>query len=90
MVKPPCVFPGPEGKLMLSNPLCGIGRSKIIRGLGTTKAVAAELRVSVKTVESYRGKIKDKLGLRSGHELQRQAMRYVGAVSEMGGEDGTG
>jgi len=43
----------------------------------STKTVAAELRVSVKTVESFRGKLKDKLGLRNGHELQQQAMRYV-------------
>ncbi|MEO7933876.1 MAG: response regulator transcription factor [Chthoniobacterales bacterium] len=50
---------------------------RLIGGGAATKTVAAELRVSVKTVESYRGKIKDKLGLRTGHELQRQAMYYV-------------
>ncbi len=50
---------------------------RLIGSGAATKAVAAELRLSVKTVESYRGKIKDKLGLRSGHELQRQAMYYV-------------
>lgn len=44
-------------------------------GLGT-RAVAERLRVSVKTVETHRERIKDKLQLRSGTELQRRALLF--------------
>ena len=46
------------------------------RGLGATK-VAAELRVSVKTVESHRTHIKEKLGLATGAELNARAERWL-------------
>ncbi len=40
----------------------------------THKEVAAQLLVSVKTVETYRGRLADKLGLRSRAELVRYAL----------------
>lgn len=45
------------------------------RGLGT-RAVADELRVSVKTVETHRQRIKDKLHLKDGSDLQRRAVLF--------------
>ena len=45
-------------------------------GLGTSK-IAAELRRSVKTIESHRANIKSKLGLKSSAELVRYATRWV-------------
>ena len=45
-------------------------------GFGATR-VAAELRVSVKTIESHRTHIKEKLGLGSGAELNTRAARWV-------------
>ena len=51
---------------------------RLIGSGSSTKTIALELRVSVKTVECHRGNVKDKLGLRTGHELHRQAMEYVG------------
>lgn len=41
-----------------------------------SSAIASELGVSVKTVETYRESIKRKLGLESGHELLRAAMLW--------------
>lgn len=41
----------------------------------SNKEIAEELSVSVKTVESYRAKIKDKLNLRTRHELVRYAFK---------------
>ncbi|MEO7318275.1 MAG: response regulator transcription factor [Chthoniobacteraceae bacterium] len=51
------------------------------RGLGT-RAVAEELRVSVKTVETHRQRIRGKLHLATGTELQRRAVLYHGANGE--------
>jgi DNA-binding NarL/FixJ family response regulator len=42
-----------------------------------TKEIAAELHLSVKTVEYYREQIKKKLNLRSGAELTRHATAWV-------------
>ncbi len=42
-----------------------------------TRAVAAELGVSVKTVDAHRANIKEKLNLASGNELVRYAVRWV-------------
>jgi DNA-binding NarL/FixJ family response regulator len=46
------------------------------RGLGT-RAIAERLHISVKTVESYRARLKEKMDLRSGIELVRFAIRWV-------------
>ena len=47
-------------------------------GLGT-RAVAEELRLSIKTIETHRQRIKEKLQLTSGTELQRRAVLFHGA-----------
>jgi DNA-binding NarL/FixJ family response regulator len=46
------------------------------RGLGT-RAIAEQLHVSIKTVESYRARLKEKMQLRSGVELVRYAVRWA-------------
>jgi DNA-binding NarL/FixJ family response regulator len=45
-------------------------------GLGT-RAIAERLHISVKTVESYRARLKEKMNLRSGIELMRFAIRWA-------------
>jgi DNA-binding NarL/FixJ family response regulator len=48
-----------------------------LRGAGrTAKAIAEHLNVSVKTVESYEGRIKQKLGLQNATELMREGVRW--------------
>ncbi len=47
------------------------------RGLGT-REIAERLHLSVKTVESYRGRIKDKLNLKTAAELMQHAVHWVG------------
>jgi DNA-binding NarL/FixJ family response regulator len=42
-----------------------------------TRAIAAELNVSVKTVDAHRANIKEKLSLRTGNELVRYSVRWV-------------
>jgi DNA-binding NarL/FixJ family response regulator len=46
------------------------------RGHGT-REIAEALGVDIKTVETYRGRIKEKLGLRDGNELLRRAIAWV-------------
>jgi len=46
------------------------------RGLGT-REIAELLHISVKTVESYRARLKEKMNLRSGIELTRFAVRWA-------------
>jgi DNA-binding NarL/FixJ family response regulator len=46
------------------------------RGLGT-RAIAEQLHISIKTVESYRARLKEKMNLRSGTELLRFAVRWA-------------
>jgi len=43
----------------------------------TTRQIAAELRLSVKTIEAHREKIKSKLGLRNASELVRSAVTWM-------------
>lgn len=45
-------------------------------GFGTNE-IAQKLNLSMKTIGSYRERIKDKLGLKSGNELVRNAIRWV-------------
>ena len=48
-----------------------------LRGEGRmTKEIAQQLRVSVKTVESYEARIKEKLGVQTAAELMREAVRW--------------
>jgi DNA-binding NarL/FixJ family response regulator len=42
-----------------------------------TRQIAGELNVSIKTVESYRANIKEKLGLKNATELLRHAVHWV-------------
>jgi len=46
------------------------------RGAGT-REIAARLRLQIRTVETYRARIKEKLGLDSAHELLQHAIRWV-------------
>jgi DNA-binding NarL/FixJ family response regulator len=46
------------------------------RGLGT-REIAEALHISIKTVESYRARLKEKINLRSGTELVRFAIRWA-------------
>jgi DNA-binding NarL/FixJ family response regulator len=43
----------------------------------STREIAEQLSLSVKTIETYRGNIKTKLQLRSGTELMQKAIRWV-------------
>jgi DNA-binding NarL/FixJ family response regulator len=45
------------------------------RGLGT-RQIAEELRLGIKTVESYKARIKEKLQLTDGNELLQHAIRW--------------
>jgi len=45
------------------------------RGL-ETREIAQQLDLSVKTIETYHARIKEKLGLKSGHELIRAAVEW--------------
>lgn len=46
------------------------------RGLNM-KEIAQQLRISVKSVETYRARIKEKLNLERGSELLREAMKWL-------------
>ncbi len=43
----------------------------------STREIAEQLNLSVKTIETYRAHIKEKLGLRSGTELMQRAIHWV-------------
>lgn len=43
----------------------------------TARDIAGELHVGVTTVDTYRARIKEKLGLKSGTELHRRAMEWT-------------
>lgn len=48
----------------------------IAQGMGT-RQIAEELRLGIKTVESYRARIREKLGLADGDELRQHAVRWL-------------
>lgn len=53
---------------------------EVIQAIGRGKAtreIAEELKVSVKTIESHRAHIKDKLGLRNASELVKFSVQWV-------------
>jgi DNA-binding NarL/FixJ family response regulator len=43
----------------------------------STKKIAEQLHLSIKTIETYREKIKEKLNLENAAELTSQAVRWV-------------
>jgi DNA-binding NarL/FixJ family response regulator len=52
---------------------------EVFRSIGegrSTRQIAADLRLSVKTVETYQAHLKEKLALRSGRELIRHAIQW--------------
>ena len=53
---------------------------RLIGGGHSTRQIAEELRLSVKTVESYQAHIKEKLSLRSARELMQHAIQW--SISE--------
>jgi Response regulator containing a CheY-like receiver domain and an HTH DNA-binding domain len=50
---------------------------ELIAGGRSICEIAERLHLSVKTVESYRERVKDKLNLNSSNELMRRAIRWV-------------
>jgi DNA-binding NarL/FixJ family response regulator len=59
---------------------------EVFRRLGQghpTRRIAADLSVSIKTVQAYCARIKEKLALASGAELVREAVRWVEAGQRM-------
>ena len=51
----------------------------------TTRQIATDLSVSIKTVQAYCARIKDKLSIGTGAELVREAVRWV-ETERRGGE----
>lgn len=47
-----------------------------------TRRIAAELHLGIKTVESYRARIKDKLQLQDGTQLLQQAIQWVHSLKD--------
>lgn len=71
-----------RGNAATANPLDNLSNRElqVFRLLGSglgTEAVAKELHLSVKTVGTYRERLKDKLGLENARELERRAESYV-------------
>jgi DNA-binding NarL/FixJ family response regulator len=52
----------------------------------STREIAEQLSLSVKTIETYRAHIKDKLQLRSGTELMQRAIHWVETESHRSSE----
>ena len=44
----------------------------------TTKEIAERMHVSVKTIETYKARIREKMGLESSHEITRLAIQWIG------------
>jgi DNA-binding NarL/FixJ family response regulator len=53
------------------------------RGMGT-RQIADELRLGIKTVESYKARIKEKLGMSDGNELLQHAIQWVQSLPGQG------
>ena len=53
------------------------------RGMGT-RQIAEELRLGIKTEESYKGRIKEKLRLTDGNELLQHAIQWVQSLPGQG------
>ena len=47
-----------------------------------TRRIAAELHLGIKTVESYRARIKEKLKLEDGTQLLQQAIQWVHSLQD--------
>ena len=64
--------------------------TEVVRFIGSglsTREIAEELNLSIKTIESYRANVKRKLGLRSGSELARFAYDWTSqSMSVMAGQ----
>jgi len=43
----------------------------------TARDIASALHLGITTIDTYRARIKEKLGLKNGNELQRRAMEWV-------------
>ena len=70
---------GPDESLPAAEQLSD-REAEVVRFIGggrSTREIAAELHLSVKTIESYRANVKRKLGLRSGAELARFAYDWT-------------
>jgi DNA-binding NarL/FixJ family response regulator len=55
---------------------------ELIGNGSTTREIAERMHVSIKTVESYRTRIKTKLDISTGNELIKQAVQWVASESE--------
>jgi DNA-binding NarL/FixJ family response regulator len=81
-MKDKLLFGAAAGRDPMASPLGVLSDRELevfeLTGRGTaTKDIAERLHLSVKTVESYRARIKTKLGLESGTELLQHAVRWV-------------
>jgi DNA-binding CsgD family transcriptional regulator len=45
----------------------------------TPRDIAGSLHLGITTIDTYRARIKEKLGLKTGNELNRRAMEWVQA-----------
>jgi DNA-binding NarL/FixJ family response regulator len=55
---------------------------QLIGGGHGTRRIAAELHLGIKTVESYRARIKEKLQLQDGTQLLQQAIQWVHSLKD--------
>ena len=81
-VKDRLLFGAAAGRDPMASPLQALSDRELevfeMTGRGVaTKEIAERLHLSVKTVESYRARIKTKLGLDTGTELMQHAVRWV-------------
>jgi DNA-binding NarL/FixJ family response regulator len=53
------------------------------RGKGT-RQIAEEMRLGIKTVESYKARIKEKLRVSDGNELLQHAIHWVQSLPSQG------